>query len=331
MYFLFSLLAPLCVFIHAVLGKAELKEFEKFIKRYNKAYKSPEEYRYRLSVFTANLKDARRLQKEERGTAKYGVTKFSDLTDEEFTRNTLTYVDALPSNNVKQLKVEAAPVHESCDWRKAGVISKAKNQSICGSCWAFTAVGNIEAQWGILGHPVNLSVQQVLDCGPCEAGCRGAYIWDAYITVMKLQGLVNERDYEYVGVTQKCRSTTSSKTFIYDFLMLPKNEHAMANYLKNNGTIAVAINNSLLKDYVGGVIEQKSCEPYAVNHAVLLVGYHLKDKKQPHWILKNSWGEDWGENGFFKLHFGSNMCGVTTWPLSAVVTYPGSRSYTCPP
>ncbi|CAJ0948642.1 unnamed protein product, partial [Ranitomeya imitator] len=135
----------------------------------------------------------------------------------------------------------------------------------------------------------------VLDCGPCEAGCRGGYVWNAYITVMKQKGLVNERDYEYAGVTRKCRSTSSSKTSIYDFLMLPKNEHAMANYLKNNGTIAVAINGIFLKDYIGGVMEQKSCDANSVDHAVLLVGYHLKDK-QPHWILKNSWGENWGEN-----------------------------------
>ncbi|XP_075181484.1 cathepsin W-like [Anomaloglossus baeobatrachus] len=329
MYLTFSLLAPLCVFIPAVLGNAELEEFETFIKRYNKVYKSPEEYQYRLSVFTSNLNTARRLQREERGTAKYGVTKFSDLTDEEFTRNTLPYVDALPSNNVKQLKVDAKPVHESCDWRKAGVISKAKNQSICGSCWAFAAFGNIEAQWGILGKPVNLSVQQVLDCGPCEAGCRGGYPWDAYITVMMQKGLVNERQYEYVGVTRRCRNTSSLKTSISDFVMLPKNEQAMASYLKNNGTIVVAINSTLLKNYGGGVIQHKSCGP-VVDHAVLLVGYYLKDKKSPHWILKNSWGQDWGENGFFKLHFGSNMCGVTSWPLSAVVTDPKSKTIPCP-
>ncbi|XP_075181485.1 cathepsin W-like [Anomaloglossus baeobatrachus] len=289
------------------------------------------EYQYRLSVFTSNLKVASRLQREERGTAKYGVTKFSDLTDEEFTRNTLPYGDAFPSNNVKQLKVEATPVDDSCDWRKAGVISKAKDQGTkCYSCWAFAAVGNIEAQWGILGYPVNLSVQQVLDCGPCEAGCKGGYTWDAYITVMKLQGLVNETDYKYEGVTQKCRSFSRdyTKTFIYDFIMLPKNEQEMANYVKNNGTIAVAINIAPLKNYKEGVIDQKSCGPVA-DHAVLLVGYNQKDNP-PHWILKNSWGEKWGENGFFKLSFGKNMCGVTSWPLSAVTTYPGSMSLPCP-
>ncbi|KAM4018163.1 cathepsin W-like [Anomaloglossus baeobatrachus] len=218
-----------------------------FTKRYDKVYKSPEEYQYRLSVFTSNLNTARRLQREERGTAKYGVTKFSDLTDEEFTRNTLPYDNPLPSNNVKQLKVGATPVQGSCDWRKAGVISKAKNQSICGSCWAFAAVGNIEAQWGILGYPVNLSVQQVLDCGPCEAGCRGGYVWDAYITVMKLQGLVNETQYEYVGVTRKCRNIISPKTYIYDFIMLPKNEQGKNSNTEIKFTFCVVF------------IEQKCC------------------------------------------------------------------------
>ncbi|XP_075137726.1 cathepsin W-like [Leptodactylus fuscus] len=325
MYLAFALHASLCVFIHMVLGNAELEEFEKFNKQFNKVYKNAKEYQYRLSVFTANLKAALQIQKAELGTAEYGITEYSDLTDEEFLRSRLTSVGAFPPNNVKQLKVEAQQAHASCDWRKAGVISEVKRQGKCGSCWAFASVGNIEAQWAILGHPVNLSVQQVLDCGPCESGCKGGYFWDAYRTVIEQNGLQNEEDYPYEEMTLNCR-TDHSKIIkgIYDFIMLPKNEKDMASYVSNNGTIAVGINAAPLKSYINGVIRNSLCDANHVNHAVLLVGYS-KDKEGRYWIVKNSWGKTWGENGFFRISFGNNMCGITKWPLSAIVTKPGSR------
>ncbi|XP_073515583.1 cathepsin W-like [Phyllobates terribilis] len=328
MHLAFPLLASLCVFMQMVFGNTELEEFTNFIKQFNKVYKNVEEYQYRLSVFTENLNVARRLQREELGTATYGITKFSDLTDEEFARNSLTLVDDVPPNNVKELKVEATAVSSSCDWRKAGIISEAKSQGKCGSCWAFATVGNIEAQWGIIGHSVNLSVQQLIDCGPSENGCKGGKVKDAYLSVIKQKGLVSEKVYPYKAVAQKCKKINSVKTTIKDYVSLPKNEQAMARFVKINGTIAVRINATGLKSYLGGVIHPTSCDEKKLNHAVLAVGYS-KDSKVPYWIIKNSWGENWGENGFFRLYFGKNICGVAESPTSSIVTKAGKKKI-CP-
>ncbi|CAJ0948638.1 unnamed protein product [Ranitomeya imitator] len=322
MYLSFPSLVSLCAFAHVVLANTESEQFENFTKQFNKVYESPEEHQYRLSVFTENVKAARRLQEEELGTAKYGITKFSDLTDEEFKRNSLTLFDEVPPGDIKQMKVEAAPIKRSCDWRKAGVISEAKDQGNCGSCWAFAVVGNIEAQWGIVGRSANLSVQQVLDCSPFRDGCKGGTLWDAYKTVMKQQGLVSECVYPYKAIKQDCKKMNSVRTNIKDFRMLPRNERVMACYVTNQGTIAVSMNAIVLKYYNGGVIRRKSCNRKKLTHAVLLMGYS-RGTKLPYWIIKNSWGDDWGERGFFKLFFGANMCGITTRPVSAVV--PGSR------
>ncbi|XP_077143522.1 cathepsin W-like [Ranitomeya variabilis] len=329
MHLVFPLLTSLCVFVHIVLGNTELEQFKKFIKQYNKVYKNQEEYQYRLSVFSTNLNVARRLQKEELGTATYGITKFSDLTDEEFTRNSLTLIDDVPPNNVQQLKVEAAPVSISCDWRKAGVISEAKNQLSCGSCWAFAAVGNIEAQWGIIGHPVNLSVQQLIDCGPSENGCAGVKIEEAFKSVIKQKGLVSEKVYPYKAEVQKCKNINSVRTTIKEYISLPKNEQAMAHFVNVNGTIVVRLNATGLKLYKCGVIYPKSCDVTKLNHAVVAVGYS-KDTNIPYWIMKNSWGNTWGESGFFKIYYGKNVCGVAEKPISAVVTKAGKKKY-CPP
>ncbi|XP_056383487.1 cathepsin W [Hyla sarda] len=320
----------LCVFIRSILGNTELEEFGKFIKKFNKVYKNPKEYQYRLTVFTSNLNVTRHLQEKEQGTAKYGITEFSDLTDEEFTRNSRMLHGAFPSNKLKELKVEASPVQRSCDWRKAGVISKVKNQGACGSCWAFATVGNIEAQWGILGHPVNLSVQQILDCGPYEAGCKGGYFWEGYETVIQQGGLVSEDDYPYKGVKLTCRSDQFYVVKSIDyFAMLPKDEAAMATTVMNYGTINVGVNSILLKHYLNGVIHNPLCDPSKTNHAVLLVGYS-EDYYGRYWIVKNSWGKSWGENGYFRITYGNNECGIATSPVTAVVTDPGSRRIYCP-
>ncbi|XP_066439316.1 cathepsin W-like [Eleutherodactylus coqui] len=329
MYRAFALHALLCVVIHTVSGVTELEEFENFMKQFNKVYKSPKEYQYRLSVFATNRNIARQMQKTELGTAEYGITEFSDLTHEEFIRNGLSSI-AVPPNNVTQLKVEAKPVGDSCDWRKAGVISVVKDQGRCGSCWAFAAVANIEAQWGIVGYPMNLSVQQVLDCSPCQYGCKGGNIWIAYTTVMQQGGLAFEDDYPYEGLTLQCRSNRFKRVgYVYDFIMLTHNEDVMACYTMNHGTIVVSINAVLLQHYKNGVIQNSNCDPNYLNHAVLLVGYS-KGELGHYWIVKNSWGKTWGENGFFRIAFGKNMCGITRWPLSAITTYPGSRSMRCP-
>ncbi|KAM4018160.1 cathepsin W-like isoform 1-T1 [Anomaloglossus baeobatrachus] len=329
MYLAFPLLSALCIFIPMVLGNTELEQFETFIKQFNKVYKNEEEYQYRLSVFRANLNTARRLQEEDLGTAKYGVTKFSDLTDEEFTRNFLTDVDDVPPNNVKPLKVEAASVKGSCDWRKAGVISQAKSQGTkCGSCWAFSTVGNIEAQWAILGHPVNLSIQQLVDCVPSKNGCKGVKVEKALKWVMK-NGLVSEKLYPYKAVAQKCKKINSVKTTIKSYKPLPKNEEAMAHFVKVNGTVIVRVNSTGLKHYKGGVIHPTSCDPKKTNHGVVIVGYS-KGVKDPYWIIKNSWGDNWGESGFFRFYFGKNICGVAEKPVSAIASKTKKNKFHCP-
>ncbi|XP_068117866.1 cathepsin W-like [Hyperolius riggenbachi] len=300
-------------------------EFKEFIKQFNKTYKK-EEHQYRRSIFHRNMEEAKRLQKEELGTAKYGMTKFSDLTDEEFKRYYSIPVSAPPPNMMKKIHVEATPEHPTCDWRKAGVISQVKHQGECGSCWAFASVGNIEAQWAIFGHPYNFSVQQILDCGPCDAGCKGGYAWDAFITVMQESGLVTEQDYPYIGVRKSCISSQFRKIgWITNFVMLPRDEEAMKSYISNNGTITACMNSTVLKHYQRNVIHPaiKNCKP-GIDHMVLLVGYS-KDKNKPYWIAKNSWGTDWGERGYFRISRGGNVCGIADYPLSAFINMTGQR------
>ncbi|XP_066211595.1 cathepsin W isoform X1 [Saccopteryx leptura] len=338
----------------------ELKEFFSWFQiQYNRSYLNPEEHARRLEIFARNLARAQQLQEEDLGTAEFGVTPFSDLTEEEFGQLFGHQRAAERAPNVNR-KVESDEQWESvpptCDWRKAaGVISPVKNQKTCLCCWAMAAAGNIEAQWGIkYRKSVEVSVQELLDCGRCGDGCRGGFVWDAYITVLNNSGLASEKDYPFQGDvrTHRCQAKKHQKVaWIQDFIMLSGNEQGIARYLATEGPITVTINKKLLQHYQKGVIKATptTCDPHQVDHVVLLVGFGKTRSAErrheeavssqspfrhstPYWILKNSWGANWGEKGYFRLHRGSNACGFTKYPLTArVATAKKQNIVSCPP
>ncbi|XP_045711395.1 cathepsin W [Phyllostomus hastatus] len=342
----------------------ELKEaFTLFQIQYNRTYSSPAEYARRLDIFARNLDRAQRQQEEDLGTAQFGVTPFSDLTEEEFDRlygnqkaaGRAPYMDRKVGSGEKG---ESVP--STCDWRKKpGIITPVRNQGeYCRCCWAMAAVGNIEALWAIKWqHSVELSVQELLDCDRCASGCTGGFVWDAFMTVLNNSGLASEEDYPYRGETtvHRCQAKKYKKVaWIQDFFMLPENEQSIARHLATEGPITVTINKELLQRYQNNVIQPApgTCDPRTVDHVVLLVGFgktksvesrqaeaDLSQSKPrprrsiPYWILKNSWGANWGEEGYFRLHRGSNACGITKYPLSARVDVPAKKQHkvSCPP
>ncbi|KAM7086225.1 cathepsin W isoform 1-T1 [Molossus nigricans] len=364
----------------------ELREvFTLFQIQYNRSYSNPAEHARRLDIFARNLAQAQRLQEEDLGTANFGVTPFSDLTEEEFGQ---LYGNQRADGKAPSVDRETASdewegsVPSTCDWRKApGVISSVKYQENCLCCWAMAAAGNIEAQWAIKRkESVEVSVQgmagrglmcasgglgpgawsltlsllapELLDCGRCGDGCRGGFVWDAYITVLNNSGLASEKNYPFQGVVgKKCQAKKYKKVaWIQDFIMLSDNEQKIAWYLATEGPITVTINMKLLQQYKNGVIRATptTCDPQHVNHVVLLVGFgktksveqrrakavssqsHSRQSTQ-YWILKNSWGANWGEEGYFRLHRGSNACGITKYPITARVGKPDQKQrVSCP-
>ncbi|KAM5318710.1 cathepsin W isoform 2-T2 [Glossophaga mutica] len=368
----------------------ELKEvFTLFQIQYNRSYSNPAEHARRLDIFAHNLAQAQRLQEEDLGTAEFGVTPFSDLTEEEFGQlyGNQRAAGRAPSVDRKVGAGErGGSVPSTCDWRKArNIISPIRDQKSCKCCWAMAAAGNIEAQWAIKHkESVEVSVQELLDCDRCGNGCSGGYLWDAFITVMNNSecrplwglsvggmfwsgvsswpcllpgGLASEQDYPFQGEARarKCQAKKYKRVaWIQDFTMLSENEQGIARYVATEGPIAVSINMKLLQNYRTGVIKPApgSCDPQHLDHIVLLVGFGKTksvERRQteavlsqsrprprhstPYWIVKNSWGAHWGEEGYFRLHRGSNACGITRYPLTALVGTPVKKRHvvSCPP
>lgn len=301
-----------------------LGQFKEFMVRYNKVYSSQEETNQRLQIFHENLKTAEKLQSLDQGSAEYGVTKFSDLTEEEFRS---TYLNPLLSQWTLHKPMKPAfpakdPAPASWDWRDHGAVSSVKNQGMCGSCWAFSVTGNIEGQWFLKnGTLLSLSEQELVDCDGLDQACKGGLPSNAYEAIEKLGGLESESDYSYNGRKQNCGFSTSKvAAYINSSVELPKDEKEIAAWLAENGPVSVALNAFAMQFYRKGVSHPLKifCSPWMIDHAVLMVGYGER-KGVPFWAIKNSWGEDYGEQGYYYLYRGSNACGINKMCSSAII------------
>ncbi|XP_053134737.1 cathepsin F [Hemicordylus capensis] len=297
--------------------------FKDFLTTYKKNYKDKRETERRFQIFAENLEKARTIQQLDQGTAEYGVTKFSDLTEEEFRSTYLNPLLAtLPGRPMKPAAIPRDPPPDAWDWRDHGAVTGVKNQGACGSCWAFSVTGNVEGQWFLHKRSlVSLSEQELLDCDNLDKACRGGLPSNAYEAIEGLGGLETERDYSYEGHAQTCGfSKDKVAVYINSSVAISKDEREIAAWLATNGPISIALNAFAMQFYRKGVSHPffVLCNPWMIDHAVLLVGYG-KRGKLPFWAIKNSWGEDWGEQGYYYLYRGNQACGMNTMCSSAVV------------
>ncbi|XP_018563741.1 cathepsin O [Anoplophora glabripennis] len=313
-------------------------QFQNYIATYNKSY-NLSEYGERLKAFKHSLENIRQLNlNKTSNTAKYGPTKYSDMLPQEFhelkllpdVSNQLQRIllpqyfnlnsDEDSSERIKQSVSRSIP--EKVDWREKNVVTKVKSQQSCSACWAFAAVGMIESVNAIgSGKLQSLSVQNIIDCAPFD-GCDGGNVC-ALLSWMKRSKFVisKESDYPLTLRNGKCRKMSTEGVHIHDFICkdFVGAEEQILYFLAVNGPVAVAINALSWQHYIGGTI-QFHCDgnPSKLNHAVEIVGYDLT-KDVPHYIVKNSWGEDFGDNGYLYVAIGKNMCGLAYEVAVAII------------
>ncbi|KAF0906688.1 hypothetical protein E2562_012261 [Oryza meyeriana var. granulata] len=328
-------------------------QFAAFVRRHGREYSGPEEYARRLRVFAANLARAAAHQALD-PTARHGVTPFSDLTREEFeARFTGLAGDARAGNDVRRGMPAPTPAKEeevaglptSFDWRDRGAVTDVKMQGTCGSCWAFSTTGAVEgANFLATGKLLDLSEQQLVDCDhtcdaakktECDSGCAGGLMTNAYTYLMSSGGLMEQSAYPYAGAQGSCRfdaNRVAVRVANFTVVQSPggndgENDGQMRAALVRRGPLAVGLNAAFMQTYVGGVSCPLVCPRAWVNHGVLLVGYGergfsaLRLGYRPYWIIKNSWGKAWGEQGYYRLCRGRNVCGVDSM-VSAVAVAP---------
>ncbi|KAG5885902.1 hypothetical protein JTB14_012149 [Gonioctena quinquepunctata] len=220
-----------------------------------------------------------------------------------------------PSRLFKRSLTPRFDIPKKVDWRKRNTVNEIETQGSCGACWAFSVIGVIESMIALkTGKLEKLSVQQMIDCSRYTAGCEGGDICSllAWIKTESIS-IVGEKDYPLALTGQQCKNISGGSGVLiddYECNSLVDAEDVILTLLARHGPVAVALNAQTWQHYVGGTI-QFHCDSNSsrLNHAVQIVGYDLT-AKIPHYIVRNSWGEDFGERGYMYIGIGGNLCGL---------------------
>ncbi|XP_065370752.1 procathepsin L [Calliphora vicina] len=210
---------------------------------------------------------------------------------------------------------------ESIDWREKGFVTSPDNQKTCGSCYAFSIAESIEGQvFKRTGRILSLSPQQIVDCSTSHGnqGCTGGSLRNTLKYLQDTGGLMRSKDYKYVSKKGKCQFVAELAVVnVTSWAILPaKDEKSIEAAVAHIGPVAVSINATpkTFQLYSDGVYDDDSCASTSVNHAMMVIGY-TKD----YWILKNWWGELWGEEGYMRIAKGKNLCGIANYAAYAIV------------
>jgi len=215
----------------------------------------------------------------------------------------------------------------SVDWRTKGAVTPVKNQGQCGSCWSFSTTGVIEGFYFLNnGKLLSFSEQQIVSCDTADGnqGCNGGWPYNA-VTYSIKTGLELESNYPYKsgdGDSGTCRlnkaKVVSLGASAYKFVT-PNSTIALQTAIVSSPvSVLIEADQDVFQSYSKGVIVS-GCGNQ-IDHAVLAVGY-AKVGNVGAFIVKNSWGADWGLNGYVyistngKANQGTGVCGILTQPL----------------
>jgi cathepsin F len=282
-----------------------LHRFSRYITDFGKKYENEQEKIKRFLFFKDNMAKAAKLNELHNGTAEFGPTIFSDLSVDEFTSQFLSGVVNPP--DLSQVNVTTLPLlgyAPKLDWVSLGKVTAVKNQGQCGSCWAFTAVGEMESQLLMKGRGVfSLSPQQLVDCDPFDTGCNGGFYDRAWKYISQTGGVENERDYPYQDGKFSCRFNSgkvAARVASASAISCGTSAGQIYDFVSTHGPSAAALDATPLQNYRGGVLNMAASYCSSLNHAVLVVGYDTTVNPAS-LKVRNSWGASWGESGYFRI------------------------------
>ncbi|NP_081620.2 cathepsin L-like 3 precursor [Mus musculus] len=248
------------------------------------------------------------------------MNAFGDLTNTEF-RELMTGFQGQKTKMMMKVFQEPllGDVPKSVDWRDHGYVTPVKDQGSCGSCWAFSAVGSLEGQmFRKTGKLVPLSVQNLVDCSWSQGnqGCDGGLPDLAFQYVKDNGGLDTSVSYPYEALNGTCRyNPKNSAATVTGFVNVQSSEDALMKAVATVGPISVGIDtkHKSFQFYKEGMYYEPDCSSTVLDHAVLVVGYGEESDGRKYWLVKNSWGRDWGMNGYIKMAKDrNNNCGIAS-------------------
>lgn len=282
----------------------------------------------RFEIFKDNLKFIDDHNSVDR-PYKLGLNKFADLTNEEYRAKFLgtrpSYKKTFLGLRKPSLRYWPWPsdrLPRSVDWRKSGAVTEVKDQGQCGSCWAFSTVATVEAINQIVtGNLTSLSEQELVDCDRAEdQGCNGGLMDNAFEFIVQNGGIDTEEDYPYKGVDGQCDlSRKNNKVVTIDGHedVMPYSERALKKAVAHQPvSVAIDASGRAFQLYESGVFTGHCGTD--LDHGVVVVGYGVDEDGLDYWIVRNSWGKGWGDDGYIMLHRNSHTftgkCGIAMQP-----------------
>ncbi|KAL4440766.1 hypothetical protein ABPG74_013747 [Tetrahymena malaccensis] len=266
----------------------QIKLWKSFKQTYNKKFsdEDPDQEAYRMNVFFENVEFASQ-------DPTMGITKFMDLTRSEFAQ---LYLNA--AENVDETVQTLQAIQDNgdivVDWVAKGAVTPVKNQGGCGGCWSFATTGGVEGANFVYKNVLpNLSEQQLIDCNTQNSGCGGG-LRDVALDYVKATGLTTEEQYPYEAKDGKCRLEGKPHPWTVSGYTSIKQCADLVTAIQK-APVTVGIDATNLQFYKGGVFSNCGTN---INHGVLLVGYNSVSQA---WKVKNSWGPNFGEDGYFQL------------------------------
>ncbi|KAL4185713.1 hypothetical protein AMTRI_Chr10g7310 [Amborella trichopoda] len=303
--------------------------FEQWMALHGRQYMDAQEKEQRSQIFEENLKFIDSVNAGGR-PYKLSANKFADLTNDEFRAMHMGFKghECAPRASDAPFMYANVSAPASMDWRKKGAVTQVKDQGQCGCCWAFSAVAAVEGITQIkTGKLVSLSEQEVVDCDTKgkDQGCNGGLMDDAFELntptrqlefIINNHGLTTEAKYPYKAVDGTCntKKASSGAATITGYEDVPtKNEKALVKAVANQPvSVAIDASGSEFQFYSGGVFNG-DCGT-ELDHGVTVVGYGASSDGTKYWLVKNSWGEEWGEKGYIRMQRDvaskEGLCGI---------------------
>jgi C1A family cysteine protease len=304
-----------------------LTPFENWMDQYKIQFHTEEHFYDVLRKWIVNELYIKRVNDENR-SYKLGHNQFSGMDEFDFIKYIMTNNDVFnrgvrSHNYISSNETVSLPT--SVNWVEAGYVTPVKDQGQCGSCWSFSTTGALEGAYGIkYGKLISFSEQQLVDCdnlknGGKDHGCNGGLMDNAFSWIHKNNGLCQESDYPYVsgdGKSGSCQTTCSNipNSKIQSYVdVVEGDSYFMSALAQQPLSIAIEADQRDFQLYKSGVFTG-TCGTN-LDHGVLAVGYGTENSKD-YYLVKNSWGTSWGENGYIKLgrgqeyNNGQGQCGI---------------------
>jgi len=282
---------------------SKIPSFEQWKARYGKVYTSFAEESERKKNFYSNVHKIITHNQDSSSSYKMAINKFADLSRSEI-RNMLL---GEPVNFASSASTESTPSDDIVNWCASGYCPPVEDQESEGSDPVLIATWeNLISTLAIAGMEEEISEQQIIDC-PTDYSISGIYQY-----IINAGGIDQASCYPYTGEQGTCRFQKDCVAYtLSSYTNITDGNDGLLKQALGVGTVAAYVDASNWVFYESGIFDGP-CSSTALDHAVLVVGYGVDSSNDPYWIAQNSWGAEWGMNGFIWISSSTpNMCGIS--------------------